>query len=202
MHDAPITADGNWAAFVLHAPRLRLALLSPDDAQRMLDYCVRNHAHLAPWEPRRAAAYYTLAYWSERIPALLDEARCGAAIRWVLTNREQANGPIIGTCSLTQIARGVSQSGILGYGLDHEQEGQGLMTEALRAVVGYAFGRLGLKRVMANYIPSNERSALLLKRLGFVVEGYGRELVFINGAWRDHIMTALLNPDPNAVASP
>ena len=49
---------------------------------------------------------------------------------------------------------------------------------------------------MANYIPHNERSGRLLRRLGFMVEGYARDYLFINGAWRDHILTALTNPNP------
>jgi ribosomal-protein-alanine N-acetyltransferase len=46
---------------------------------------------------------------------------------------------------------------------------------------------------MANYIPTNERSGLLLKRLGFAVEGYARDYLLINGQWRDHVLTALTN---------
>ena len=49
---------------------------------------------------------------------------------------------------------------------------------------------------MANYLPINERSGRLLKRLGFKVEGYARDYIFINGAWQDHILTAMLNPLP------
>ena len=35
----------------------------------------------------------------------------------------------------------------------------------------------------------------LLRRLGFVVEGYARDYLFLNGQWRDHVMTSLTNPD-------
>jgi ribosomal-protein-alanine N-acetyltransferase len=58
------------------------------------------------------------------------------------------------------------------------------------------FGELGFHRIMANYLPHNERSGRLLRRLGFVVEGYARDYLYIHGAWRDHILTALTNPDP------
>ena len=44
---------------------------------------------------------------------------------------------------------------------------------------------------MANYVPTNERSGRVLRRLGFVVEGYARDYLFIGGAWRDHV-----SPDP------
>jgi ribosomal-protein-alanine N-acetyltransferase len=47
---------------------------------------------------------------------------------------------------------------------------------------------------MANYRPENLRSARLLARLGFIQEGYARDYLFIDGAWRDHVLTARLNP--------
>jgi ribosomal-protein-alanine N-acetyltransferase len=47
---------------------------------------------------------------------------------------------------------------------------------------------------MANYMPHNRRSGNVLKRLGFVVEGYARDYLMINGKWEDHIFTSLINP--------
>jgi ribosomal-protein-alanine N-acetyltransferase len=46
---------------------------------------------------------------------------------------------------------------------------------------------------MANYVPTNERSGRLLRRLGFVVEGYARDYLFIGGRFQDHVLTALTN---------
>jgi ribosomal-protein-alanine N-acetyltransferase len=53
---------------------------------------------------------------------------------------------------------------------------------------------LRLHRVMANYVPENERSARVLEKLGFEKEGYARSCLKIAGKWRDHILTAKLNP--------
>jgi ribosomal-protein-alanine N-acetyltransferase len=68
------------------------------------------------------------------------------------------------------------------------------MTEAVRAVCDYAFGPMGLHRIQANHLPDNHRSAAVLRRLGFTVEGLARELVLIEDRWRDHVLTALLAP--------
>ena len=65
------------------------------------------------------------------------------------------------------------------------------MYEAAKLAIHYALYELRLHRIMANYLPTNERSARLLRRLGFVVEGYARDYLYINGAWRDHILTSL-----------
>ena len=68
------------------------------------------------------------------------------------------------------------------------------MTEAGRLLIHYAFEELNLHRIMASYIPHNQRSANVLKRLGFEIEGTAREYLFINGKWQDHVMTSLINP--------
>jgi ribosomal-protein-alanine N-acetyltransferase len=44
-------------------------------------------------------------------------------------------------------------------------------------------------------MPHNTRSAAVLKRLGFAVDGYARDYLMIDGRWQDHILTSLLNPD-------
>jgi [ribosomal protein S5]-alanine N-acetyltransferase len=67
------------------------------------------------------------------------------------------------------------------------------MFEALTAAIAFAFDVLRLHRIMANYIPGNERSGKLLRRLGFNMEGYARDYLLIDGEWRDHILTALTN---------
>jgi ribosomal-protein-alanine N-acetyltransferase len=45
---------------------------------------------------------------------------------------------------------------------------------------------------MANHMPGNERSARLLKSLGFEEEGYAKEYLLINGKWEDHVLNSLL----------
>jgi ribosomal-protein-alanine N-acetyltransferase len=68
------------------------------------------------------------------------------------------------------------------------------MTEGLRALCGYAFGTMGLHRLQANHLPENLKSAAVLRRLGFVVEGYARDFLLIDGRWRDHVLTSLVAP--------
>jgi ribosomal-protein-alanine N-acetyltransferase len=96
--------------------------------------------------------------------------------------------------SLSNIVRGVFQAAHLGYGIDHSLQGQGLMHEAVSEIIRFAFDDLRLHRLQANYQPHNQRSAALLQRLGFVEEGLARDYLYINGAWRDHVLTSLTNP--------
>jgi ribosomal-protein-alanine N-acetyltransferase len=90
--------------------------------------------------------------------------------------------------------RGALHGATLGYGLSAQHQGQGYMTEAGQRLVAYAFDDLNLHRLMANYMPHNQRSANVLKRLGFAIEGIARDYLFINGQWQDHVLTSLVNP--------
>jgi ribosomal-protein-alanine N-acetyltransferase len=85
---------------------------------------------------------------------------------------------------------------MLGYSIDAELEGRGLMREALAAAIAEVFSpTVNLHRIQANVRPENARSLTLLDALGFVREGLAREYLFIDGAWRDHVMTARTNAD-------
>ena len=118
----------------------------------------------------------------------------GSAALFAFWLREAPSGRVIGTAGLTQIARGPAQRCSLGYGLDQEALGQGLMHEGLRAVIDHGFGALMLHRIEASYMPTNTRSGRVLERLGFAIEGHVRSYVCINGVWRDHVLTGLINP--------
>ena len=179
---------------VIKTKRLLLTLPLTEAAPRMLAYVKENQEHFAPWSPPDPPGYYTEDYWRKRLAAARTEFRRGQSLRLVLFERQQRAGPVIGDCNFTNIMRGPFQACYLGYKLDRGRVGQGLMSEALAGAISYVFDDLKLHRVMANYVPVNERSGRLLRRLGFVVEGYARDYLFIAGEWRDHVLTALTNP--------
>jgi ribosomal-protein-alanine N-acetyltransferase len=181
---------------LLTTPRLNLALLPPDGAARVLAYHEANRDHLGPVSPARPDNFFTVTWWRSRLAQDAEDWRRGLALRLFMLSRDfpLTSAPVLGSVSLTDIRRGPLQSGELGFGLDHRVQGQGLMSEAVRAVCDYAFGLLGLHRVQANHLPDNHRSAAVLRRVGFSVEGLARELVLIDGRWRDHVLTALVAP--------
>jgi [ribosomal protein S5]-alanine N-acetyltransferase len=184
--------------FHLTTERLHLAVLPPDFAERVLAYFDSNRDHLEPVSPPTPATFYSQAYWRTRLAQEREDARFDRGLRLYLLPRHVPIGraPVVGTVSLTQIRRGPLLMCELGYGLDQRHQGRGLMTEALRAVCAHAFGPMGLHRIQANHLPENLKSAAVLRRLGFVVEGYARDYIVINGRWRDHVLTALVAPGP------
>jgi ribosomal-protein-alanine N-acetyltransferase len=182
---------------ILETDRLVLTIPAASTAARYLAFAIENDAHLARWEPPHPEGFFTEAFWRKRIERNREEYQRDMSLRLAIFQRGDRDGPILGHCNYSNFVRGAFQACYLGYSVDHRWEGKGLMTEALRASIAFIFGRLRLHRIMANYVPTNERSGRLLRRLGFVVEGYARDYLYIHDGWRDHIMTALTNPSPS-----
>ncbi len=180
---------------ILETPRLRLQLPGSNAAARMVSYFETNRDHLSPWEPPFPKGLFTNSFWQRRLIQNQQEYKAGRSMRLVLFDRRAPTGPVVGLANFTQFVRGAFMACTLGYSIDQDAQGKGLMCEALECAVKHVFVELGMHRVQANYIPTNERSGKLLKRLGFQVEGYARDYIYINGRWRDHILTARTNPE-------
>jgi ribosomal-protein-alanine N-acetyltransferase len=178
---------------LIKTERLLLTLPEDEAAPRLLAFFEENREHLEKWSPAPSEGYYTASFWRERLGQARAEFEQDQSMKLVLSERDAPAGTVIGVCNFSNFVRGPFQACYLGYSLDHRFEGRGLMQEALKAATQYAFETLRLHRIMANYIPVNERSGRLLLRLGFVVEGYARDYLLINGRWQDHILTSLTN---------
>jgi [ribosomal protein S5]-alanine N-acetyltransferase len=181
---------------VLHTARLTLFIAGPGDADRCLQFNQDNVEFLKPWEPPMNARSLDLESIRNDRSRWVAEARSGIAFGFAFAARGVAETPILGWCSFSNLIRGIFQACFLGYKLDRRAQGQGYMTEALTAAIHYMFRDVRLHRIQANYMPHNQRSAAVLRRLGFTVEGTARKYLFIGGEWRDHVLTSLTNPDP------
>ncbi len=179
---------------MLCTARLIVAAVSPGHAPAQLAYYERNAAHLASWEPIWPSDFLTLAYWESAGLRAVEDARHDRVHRFIAFKRD-APQQMVASVNLSNVVRGVFSAAHLGYSVDAAEQGQGIGSEAVGAVVEHAFKTLRLHRVMANYQPTNERSARLLRRLGFAPEGFARDYLYIAGAWRDHVLTAKNNPD-------
>jgi ribosomal-protein-alanine N-acetyltransferase len=198
---------------LLQGPRVTLRLGAPSDAPAIVAFYRENREHFRTTDPPRPIDFYTEAFWAERLAASVLEYHDDRSCHLLLFSRHEARAAggdkrarsgagasganaassVIGYANLSNFVRGAFHACYLGYGIGAEHQGKGLMTEALKLTVEHAFEELRLHRIMANHLPTNERSSKVLSRLGFVKEGYAREYLFINGAWRDHVLTALTN---------
>jgi ribosomal-protein-alanine N-acetyltransferase len=179
----------------IETPRLALRLARPGMEAAMARFLEENFAgHLERWSPPPASAFFTTAFWAERLAVSVEEFNADRAVRFVLQPKGSESGPVLGTANYTNIVRGAFHACHLGYQIARDHQGRGLMSEALRASNAFMFDAMRMHRVMANYRPENARSGKLLERLGFVREGLAREYLFIDGAWRDHVLTSLTHP--------
>jgi [ribosomal protein S5]-alanine N-acetyltransferase len=180
---------------MIETPRLTLLLPGPEAAARVADYYRRNRDPFAPWVTI-APHLETEDCWRERLARRIEEHAQDRSLCLFAFRRGETGGPVLASINFTNIARGVFQACNVGYTLDRDEVGKGVMQEALGAACAHVFEKMRLHRIMANYMPANERSGRLLRRLGFVVEGLARDYLFINGKWCDHVLTALTNPRP------
>jgi len=183
--------DSNAVPPVIETPRLILRLLEPSEAELALSFYLDNQEHLVKTGPRWTADFFELDRWRLQLKVNRDEYFADESFKLFMF--EKATGSVIGFVNFNNIVRRVAQYCNLGYGLAQAKQGQGFMDEALRHSIKYSFEVLNLHRVMANYMPHNVRSGRVLKKLGFVAEGFARDYLFINGRWEDHVLTSLTN---------
>lgn len=179
---------------MIDTKRLTIRLAEVGDVPEVVGYYERNREHLQPWSPTFGPDLLDEAMWLEQIVARKREYSAGESFRAFILLRT-APDRIVGNVNLTQVVRGSFQSCVLGYNLDEAAQGQGYMTEAVRAAVDFAFAQWGLHRVAAAYMPRNERSAAVLARCGFRIEGRAPAYLCINGGWEEHVLTAVSKPD-------
>lgn len=180
----------NSLQVTLETCRLLLRLPNEADGIKIKAFDERNKEHLSPWRSTTGEAKKDhkaqITQWDQ-------EFKEDKSIRFLLFLKDNLEGEIIGFCNFTQIFRGAFQACYLGYHIDKGFEGKGLMSEAVAKAIDYMFEQQNLHRIMANYMPSNEKSARILQKLGFVVEGYAKKYLLINGQWEDHILTSKTN---------
>ncbi len=170
----------------------RLVIRHPevDDAERLIAFEKKNEEHFAQWQSTTGESIKSLGDQALVIEQWESEHSKGQSRRYIMLEKGNEVGSVLGVCNFSNIVYGAFLACYLGYRIDKEFEGQGLMREALVAIIEDVVKELGLHRIMANYVPENERSKKLLDSLGFEVEGRARKYLKINGKWEDHILTA------------
>ena len=181
----------------LRTDRLVLSVPTEHDLDQVIAYCqdpdVIAHTPV-PVPYGRAEAQRFLEH--QVGPGWASGERCEFVIRPL---DEPAR--VLGSVSLFGIREG---SGEVGYLLDPSARGHGVMTEAVRRVVDWAFapepdGR-GLVRVQWRALGDNTASAHVAERVGFTYEGRLRAAVLHRGRRQDELVASLLRDDDRAPA--
>jgi ribosomal-protein-alanine N-acetyltransferase len=145
---------------------------------------------LTPWEPIWPANDLTRTAFRSRIRQYWRDIDEDAAYPYFIFD---AQGQVlVGALTLSNVRRGVAQTGTLGYWIGFPHARKGYMTSAVRLTLDFAFRHLGLHRVEASCLPHNQASIRLLQKCGFAREGLARGYLKIAGEWRDHLLFARL----------
>jgi [ribosomal protein S5]-alanine N-acetyltransferase len=170
---------------VLRAPRAT-------DIAELRALLIRNAEHLRPWSPSPPPGTNPAGFTElgRSIARHRRDWKAGAGYVFVVQSRAPRE-PLVGRIALTSVTRGPFQSAQLGYWMDAGHVRRGLMSEAVDATLAFAFDKLGLHRLQAAVMPTNQASRAILQKRGFREEGYAERYLRIAGKWEDHVLYGL-----------
>jgi ribosomal-protein-serine acetyltransferase len=166
-----------------------LRILDVSDAPALFALTEANREHLRRWLP-----------W---LDAVTREADTRAYLETVVRQRQAGLGPVFGI-EHEEVLAGVigfhplerfHRIGEIGYWLGESFQHRGIMTECCRFLVRYGFQTLDLNRIQIPVATGNRLSRAVPERLGFTLEGILREREYLNGAYVDHAMYAMLQSE-------
>jgi len=169
----------------LQGKNIYLASLERQDCKKI---CEDNEYDFAnPTEPTMFGwSVENCDEWYEEIQKLLKEnvnIRVGIFLD---------DGSVIGDVALQSIDVG-NRSCSVGIGIAKtENRGKGYGTEAIRLILGYAFGNLGMERVTMSTLEINTPCQKAFEKLGFMLEGRARQAVYFMGRRHDYMHYGLL----------
>ena len=171
----------------LRTERLILRLFTSGDLEAVYDMQSRPEvARYLYWSPRdRDGAAESLR---EKLKCSRIEVE-GDILNLAVVRA--SGGPVIGDMMLHYVSAEHRQAEI-GYIIHPDAQGEGLATEAARALVDLAFRELGAHRVFGQIDARNTASARVLERVGMRREAHLVENEWVKGEWTDEVIYAVL----------
>jgi ribosomal-protein-alanine N-acetyltransferase len=164
------------------------------DQRRWVEVRRVSRDFLVPWEPRWPADGATAAAFRRRFDRFCEDWRATTGYAFFIFR--QSDDALTGGITLSNVRRGVAQSGSIGYWIGEPFARSGYMAEAVALMLSFAFESLNLHRIEAACLPHNTASRNLLRKSGFREEGVARQYLCIDGKWQDHVTHAILRSDP------
>ena len=172
--------------------QVELKSVEQTDANLLFALADKNRKYLRPWLP-----------WLDATRSVEDTARFIE-----MSLRQHADGKgfqagiwfkseLCGMIGHHEVDR-LNRSTSLGYWLDADHQGRGIMTASCRAVIHYAFNDMGLNRLVIRCATGNQRSRAIPERLGFTLEGVARQSEWLYDHFVDLAIYSLLHSDPPA----
>ena len=122
----------------------------------------------------------------------IDRYEDGGYFNWVMEHKE--TGKVIGNISVVRLNESI-EAADMGYCMSRAYWGQGLMPEALVAVMDYLFDCVGVNRVAACYDANNPKSGRVMEKAGMKREGILRAAGKNNRGICDEVWYAMIRSD-------
>lgn len=185
----PDTPEAFFARLpVVETPRLTLRKARMSDAADIYRYAQDPEvARHVLWDAHRSI-FESRGY----VRFLIYQYRNGMPGSWVIVLKE--TGHVVGTIGYMSY-HADNATVEVGYSLSREHWGQGLMTEALSAVISETFRTLKLHRIEAMHFTDNPASGRVMAKCGMLHEGHMRERINCKGVFRDVEMWGILQSD-------
>ena len=158
------------------------------DVREWQEVRTRNREWLAPWDATMPpGAGPRSGTFRDVVRRLRRQAKAGTCLPFVV----EVDGRFAGQVTVNNIVRGSAQFASLGYWLDRDLAGRGIMPRAVGMVIDHCFSAVGLHRVEICIRPENTNSLRVVEKLGLREVGYAPRFLHIDGAWRDHRIYAV-----------
>lgn len=170
----------------LETERLRFRQLIPEDQGEV--YKLRSNERVNQFLTRNQ--YKTIEEAGAFINKINRNINNNDSIYWAIALKN--DNKLIGAICLWNI-QPENYRAEIGYELNPDFWGKGIMKEAIPKVIEYGFETLKLHSLEANLDPGNSRSVILLEKNGFVKEGHFKESTYFNGKFSDRAVYSLVN---------
>lgn len=173
---------------ILTTQRLTLRQITPTDAEAIFairgDFEVTRH--------NIGDAYTDLSAAHRLIDSMQEYYDRKEEIRWGITRHNE--DVVIGMVGFNTWHRDDNRASI-GFDLLRAAWGQGIMPEALHAIIQFGWDHMGLNRIEADCSADNTASIRVLEKMGFHREGHQREQYLYEGIYHDLLLWGLLRRD-------
>ena len=166
---------------------ITLRLIRQRDAGEWREVRRRNREWLQPWEaslpPEASLITDAPATFGQMVRRLRKDARVGRSLPWAIL----VDGRLAGQLTVGGITYGSLRSAYIGYWIDKDLAGRGIMPAAVAMACDYCFDNVRLHRIEINIRPENTASLRVVDKIGLRKEGDRPKLLHIDGDWRDHV---------------
>ena len=170
---------------------IKLQQTSPEHAEGLLKAVDQNRDHLSrflPW----VGNMQEVTDFDQYIQYCMDLYDQQQEISFVILSDQT----IVGRIGLHHINQ-QNKSAAIGYWLNRDMEGEGIISRSCRQIIDLAFNELGLNRIEIKAAVENTKSQAIPERLGFQREGISRQSEFVNGIFLDLVVFSMLKEEWN-----